>query len=174
MLRETCIIGGLRHLRIVPRVDLGDDHAACERNKRRDNPKDRRFHHSPAFRRVNPAPPSRANIAVALTGLCPSIRERARELGLSDAEVARRAGLSERRYGYYATGEREPNLATYTFDGARLVTRVDATSDPSRVGSDQERGVRFEGEHMVLIPPPRRTGESEEHREITWERIAVE
>ena len=40
------------------------------------------------------------------------IRERARELGLSDAEVARRAGLSERRYGYYATGEREPNLAT--------------------------------------------------------------
>src|SRR5438445_6604706 len=40
------------------------------------------------------------------------IRERARELGLSDAEVARRAGLSERRYGYYATGERESNLAT--------------------------------------------------------------
>src|SRR6266403_1553091 len=40
------------------------------------------------------------------------IRERARELGLSDAEVARRAGLSQRRYGYYATGEREPNLAT--------------------------------------------------------------
>jgi transcriptional regulator with XRE-family HTH domain len=40
------------------------------------------------------------------------IRERARELPLSDAEVARRAGLSERRYGYYATGEREPNLAT--------------------------------------------------------------
>jgi transcriptional regulator with XRE-family HTH domain len=33
-------------------------------------------------------------------------------LGLSDAEVARRAGLSERRYGYYAAGEREPNLAT--------------------------------------------------------------
>jgi transcriptional regulator with XRE-family HTH domain len=40
------------------------------------------------------------------------IRERARELGLSYAEVARRAGLSERRYGYYATGEREPNLDT--------------------------------------------------------------
>lgn len=40
------------------------------------------------------------------------IRERARELGLSDAEIARRAGLSERRYSNYATGEREPNLAT--------------------------------------------------------------
>jgi hypothetical protein len=42
------------------------------------------------------------------------------------------------------------------------------------IGSDQVRGVRFEGERMVLIPPPRLTGESEEHREITWERIAAE
>jgi hypothetical protein len=29
-------------------------------------------------------------------------------------------------------------------------------------------------ERMVLIPPPGRTGETEEHREITWERIAAE
>ena len=42
------------------------------------------------------------------------------------------------------------------------------------IGSDQVRGVRFEGERMVLIPPPRRAGESEEYREITWERIAAE
>jgi hypothetical protein len=49
----------------------------------------------------------------------------------------------------------------YTYDGERLVTRVDAASDPSRIGSDQVRGVRFEGERMVLIPPPRLTGESE-------------
>jgi hypothetical protein len=55
----------------------------------------------------------------------------------------------------------------YTYDGERLVTRVDAASDPTRIGSDQVRGVRF-------IPPPRLTGESEEHREITWERIAAE
>ena len=63
------------------------------------------------------------------------------------------------------------------YDGERLVTRVDAASDPTRVGSDQVRGVRgvrFEGERMVLIPPPRLTGESEEHREITWEPIAAE
>lgn len=40
------------------------------------------------------------------------LRKRARQLGLSDAEVARRAGLSERRYGHYVTGTREPNLAT--------------------------------------------------------------
>ena len=62
----------------------------------------------------------------------------------------------------------------YTFDGARLVTRVDAASDPSRIGSDQGRGVRFEGDRMILSPPPRRTGESAEYRELTWERIASE
>lgn len=40
------------------------------------------------------------------------LRERARQLNLSDAEVARRAGLNERRYGHYVTGKREPDLAT--------------------------------------------------------------
>jgi hypothetical protein len=63
---------------------------------------------------------------------------------------------------------------TYTFDGARLVTRVDAASDPSRIGGDQVRGVRFEGERMILTPPPRRTAAGEEHREIAWERLAAE
>jgi hypothetical protein len=54
------------------------------------------------------------------------------------------------------------------------VTRVDAASDPSRVGGDQERGVRFDGERMILTPPSRRTGATEEFREIAWERIAAE
>jgi hypothetical protein len=62
----------------------------------------------------------------------------------------------------------------YTFDGNRLVTRVDAASDPDRVGSDQVRGVRFEGDLVVLIPPPRRSGGTEEHRELTWQRISPE
>ena len=41
-----------------------------------------------------------------------NIRKRAEELGLSNAEVARRAGLSERRYAHYVTGSREPDLKT--------------------------------------------------------------
>ena len=60
----------------------------------------------------------------------------------------------------------------YTFDGSRLITRVDAASDPSRIGSDQIRDVRFEGERMVLRPPPRQTADGQEQRELTWERIA--
>jgi hypothetical protein len=75
------------------------------------------------------------------------------------------AGVS-REYSSYC--------GNYTYDGEKLITRVDAASDPSRIGSDQVRGVRFEGEYMILIPPPRPTGGIEEHREITWERIAAE
>lgn len=41
-----------------------------------------------------------------------NLRKRAEELGISNAEVARRAGLSERRYGNYVSGRREPDLAT--------------------------------------------------------------
>jgi Lipocalin-like domain len=53
------------------------------------------------------------------------------------------AGVS-REYSSYC--------GNYTYDGEKLVTRVDAASDPSRIGSDQVRGVRFEGARMVLIP----------------------
>jgi hypothetical protein len=62
----------------------------------------------------------------------------------------------------------------YTFDGTRLVTRVDAASDPSRVGSDQVRGVRYEGELVVLSPPPRRSAGKEEYRELTWQKVSDE
>ena len=41
-----------------------------------------------------------------------NLRRRAEELGISNAEAARRAGLSERRYGNYISGRREPDLAT--------------------------------------------------------------
>jgi len=62
----------------------------------------------------------------------------------------------------------------YTFDGTRLITRVDAASDPSRIGSDQVRGVRLEGELAVLTPPPRKSGGGAEHRELTWRKISAE
>jgi hypothetical protein len=60
----------------------------------------------------------------------------------------------------------------YTFDGTRLVTRVDAALDPARIGSDQVRDVRFENGLMILRPPPRRTSDGVEQRELSWERIA--
>ena len=62
----------------------------------------------------------------------------------------------------------------YSFDGTRLITRVDAASDPSRIGSDQVREVSFDGDRMILRPPPRQTEAGDEYRELTWERIAEE
>ena len=41
-----------------------------------------------------------------------NLRQRAEQLGISNAEAARRAGLSERRYGNYVSGRREPDLST--------------------------------------------------------------
>lgn len=40
-----------------------------------------------------------------------NLRWRAQELGLANAEVARRVGLSERRYAHYVSGRNEPDLA---------------------------------------------------------------
>ena len=38
------------------------------------------------------------------------LRERAKQLGISNSEAARRAGLDERRYAHYVSGRSEPNL----------------------------------------------------------------
>jgi len=59
----------------------------------------------------------------------------------------------------------------YSFDGATLSTRVDASSDASRVGGDQVRHVRFEDGRMVLAPPRRMFDGVMQHQELTWERI---
>jgi hypothetical protein len=60
----------------------------------------------------------------------------------------------------------------YRFDGETLVTRVDASSDASRIGGDQVRKVRFEDGRMVLAPPRRLFAGSMQHQELTWERVA--
>lgn len=60
----------------------------------------------------------------------------------------------------------------YKFDGQQLVTHVDAASDPSRLGTDQVRDVRFDGELMVLKPPLRPYGGQMEQRELWWQRIS--
>ena len=40
------------------------------------------------------------------------LKQRAVDLGISNAQAARRAHLLERRYANYTTGEREPDLST--------------------------------------------------------------
>ena len=59
----------------------------------------------------------------------------------------------------------------YTFDGTTLSTRVDVSSDASRVGGDQVRNVRFENGLMVLAPPRRLFAGVMQDQELAWERI---
>lgn len=60
----------------------------------------------------------------------------------------------------------------FEFDGARLTTYVDVSSDPKIVGIPQVREVRFVEDRMVLSPPPGYRGQSDVRRELTWLRIA--
>lgn len=61
----------------------------------------------------------------------------------------------------------------YTFDGSTLVTKPDASSDPSRFTADQVRKVRFDGDKLVLIPPDIERNGVKVTRELTWERIST-
>lgn len=54
------------------------------------------------------------------------LRQRAKELGISHAEAARRSGLSERRYAHYVSGIREPDLATLVRIARALQTTPNA------------------------------------------------
>lgn len=60
----------------------------------------------------------------------------------------------------------------YTFDGKRLVTKVDACSEPERMGTDQVREVRFENGQMILRPPVKEEYGQQVQRELYWEKIA--
>ena len=52
-----------------------------------------------------------------------NIRNRAKELDLPNAEVARRLGLSERRYAHYVSGRNEPDLVMVL----KIATVLDST-----------------------------------------------
>jgi len=54
-----------------------------------------------------------------------NLKRRAEQLGISNAEVARRVGLSERRYGNYISGTRQPDLATLVKISSVLKTSLD-------------------------------------------------
>ena len=71
------------------------------------------------------------------------------------------------------TREYNTYAGNFTFDGKRLVTRVDSCSNPAYMGTEQVREVGQEGELMVLRPPVRaQFGRSPEQRVLYWARIS--
>ena len=70
------------------------------------------------------------------------------------------------------TREYSSYCGNYTFDGTKLVTRVDATSDGTRLTGDQVRQVSFEGPYMVFRHTATRADGRKVHREMSWEKIS--
>jgi transcriptional regulator with XRE-family HTH domain len=64
-----------------------------------------------------------------------NLRLRAKDLGMTDAEVARLVGIAERRYGFYVTGDREPDLATLLRIAGVLRIPVDDLLQPRQAAS---------------------------------------
>jgi hypothetical protein len=83
---------------------------------------------------------------------------------LCDARRELPAGETAREYNSYC--------GNYEYDGKTLVTHVDASADPKRVGGDQTRFIHFDGDHLVLTQKPRLWQGVMQHRELHWERIA--
>lgn len=78
-----------------------------------------------------------------------------------------RASLPEgtpRQYSSYC--------GNYTFDGSTLTTHVDANCDPMRFTAPPIRKIRFDGQRMILTPPPAKVDGVEVTRELTWERVS--
>jgi len=61
---------------------------------------------------------------------------------------------------------------SYSFDGERLITQVDASSRQTWFGTEQIRLVSFEDELLVLRPPQRAYAGAPEQRVLYWQRLA--
>ena len=75
-----------------------------------------------------------------------NLKKRAETLGLSNAEIARRIGLSERRYAHYVSGRNEPDLAlllkiaeVLNSSVEELLTEADRAEDMSDRDKLQQR-----------------------------------
>lgn len=87
------------------------------------------------------------------------MRERARELGLSDSEVARRIGITQRRYSSYVNATREPNFAdllrvckalAITPDHVLGLTQPEPGDDAERRALLALRSMTLEGRRLAV------------------------
>ena len=58
----------------------------------------------------------------------------------------------------------------YTFDGTKLVTRVDGASSPDMM-EDQVRHIRFDGPRRMIVVPVSRLFGRGSGLEMVWERV---
>ena len=88
------------------------------------------------------------------------LKTRIRTLGLTDAEVARRAGLSETRFAHYTRDRREPDYSTLVRICRLLATTPDVLLDfDASPGSDEATSLRdrLQAIAMTMDEPMLRT-----------------
>lgn len=79
-----------------------------------------------------------------MKGLGQRLRDRARELGLADAMVAERLGLSQQRYHNYVSDQTEPDYETLLRICRALDTTPNAVlgTEPTRAEADEDEALR--------------------------------
>ena len=79
-----------------------------------------------------------------MQGLGQRLRERAKELGLADATVAERLGLSQQRYHNYVSDQTEPDYETLLRICRALDTTPNAVlgTEPPRVEPEEAEALR--------------------------------
>ena len=80
-----------------------------------------------------------------MQGLGDRMRARARELGWSDAEVARRVGLSQGRYANYITDRYEPDIATLL----RICSALGMSTESLLGTASETNGEMAEMQHRI-------------------------
>ncbi len=91
-----------------------------------------------------------------MDGVGERLRARAKQLGLSDIEVARRLGLSQSRYANSVAGKREPDFATLVRICRILAVTPDSLfgfNEPATAGGERSTlldGVLAAAESMSL------------------------
>lgn len=88
------------------------------------------------------------------------LRKRAEVLGLTSAEIARRLGLSERRYSNYVTGNREPDLAMLVRIAKALATTPNELLGIAEMGIPPPKNSELL-ERLSIAARALRTGELE-------------
>lgn len=96
---------------------------------------------------------------MAKSGWGERMKARARELGLTDAAVARALGIGQHRYSAYANESREPDFATLARICAVLRTTPDALlgygSQPAGSSDDDASLARLAAAAMAMSGPDR-------------------
>jgi hypothetical protein len=80
-----------------------------------------------------------------------------------DARVSLSPGENNRLLTAYS--------GAYSFNGSELITRVVSASDPALKGTEQRRGIKFDGIQMLVSPTNEVLAAQPGSLEFVWERV---